>query len=311
MNKKEYIPPAVVEKPEKKLPKPYLITRIGASFLDFLMIFIIFAGFEALTYFTLFEPLGYHALIDEAHQVLSDSHLYSYDSAKGYSTITEAYNEDLTPEENYDVPIVYYYSQDARALQNDRLALYYNEKTTSTYFVEESEGIFARAGNATDDEIRTFLASEYDKAIAFLEDDPVYLNGIQKSFYIVIFSVLINATLATGIIHLLIPMLMKNGQTPFKLVFKLALVDNRDETRAKRWQIVVRFSILISFNIWIPILLFAKFTYFTLIPVFATIIMMSLTKTYSGPHDYFSKTYIVSSRDITIPESQSIIESDS
>lgn len=303
MNKKALpIPTEVVEPPKKSLPKPYLLTRIAASFLDFLLAVFLFVGFEAAVYFTLFDTLGYHRYVAEAQEVLRASPLYVYDTEKGFQTITETYNVQLTPEENYDVPIIEYYTSDARAITDNCLYRYNNSKIVSGLFVEESEGVFVRDGDATDAEIKTFLTGAYDDAVAFLESDPVYVNGVNKSFYIIVFSCLFSATLAMSIIYLLIPLLMKNGQTPFKLVFRLCLVDARDETRVKRRQLVYRFLILLFFNIWIPILLFANFTYFTLIPVFVTVAMMSFSKSFSGPHDYVAKTYIVSARDVVIPE---------
>ncbi|MDD3938553.1 MAG: RDD family protein [Bacilli bacterium] len=298
------------EKSKKNLPKPYLLTRIMASFLDFFLACLLFVGFEATLYFTLFEPLGYHRLMDESQAVLQDSHLYILDDERGLFTITEVYDENLTPEENYDIPLTYYYTNDPRAIADNRLARYHNSKIVSGYFVEEGEGIFVRAEGADDNEVKAFFVSAYDDAIKFLERDPVYLNGVNKTFYIVIFTSLFSATLAMAIIHLLIPLLMKNGQTPFKLVFKLCIADARDDTRVKKGQVVVRFVILLLFNIWVPILLFARFSYFTLIPVFISIILMSLTKTFSGPHDYVAKTYIVSNRDIAIPEHVKVDEGD-
>ncbi|MFA5763019.1 MAG: RDD family protein [Bacilli bacterium] len=292
----------IVEKPKKNLPKPYLLTRISASFLDFLLIIFLFVGFEAALYFSIFEPLGYHRLMDESQQVLRDSHLYIFDEMRGFLSITEAYDENLTPEENYDIPITFFYTNDARAIENNLLEDYSSSKIASGYFVEVSEGVFERTSEATDVLVKTFFVSAYDEAVDFLEEDPVYVNGVEKTFYIVIFTVLFSATLAVSVIQLLIPLLMKNGQTPFKLAFKLCLADARDDTRVKRKQLVIRFVILLSFNIWVPILLFARFSYFTLIPIFVSLVIMSVTKRFSGPHDYVANTYIVSSRDIVIPE---------
>lgn len=308
MNKKDITTTEVVEENKKKLPKPYLLTRISASFLDFLLAVLLFVGFEAALYFSIFEPLGYHQYIDQSQQVLEASHLYVNDANQGYLTITQAYDSEKTPEENYDVPIVYYYSTDERATFDNRLNRYYNSKIASGYFIEESEGVFTRKSDISDETVRIFFVSAYDDAVDFLESDPAYTEGVQKSFYIVIFTSLFSATLAMGVIHLLIPLLLKNGQTPFKLVFKLALADARDDTRVKRKQIVYRFLILLFFNIWVPILLFGRFTFFTLIPIFVSIIMMSLTKSFCGPHDYVAKTYVVSNRDITIPEVKPEVE---
>ena len=309
MNKKEKaITADVVETSKKNLPKPYLLTRISASFLDFLLAVLLFVGFEAAVYFSLFDVLGYHQYVEEAQQVLRESSLYVYDEDKGFLSITETYDEELTPEENYDVPILAYYTSDERAIADNCLLRYNNSKIASGYFVEENEGIYVRVASATDVQVKAFFVTAYDEAVAFLEDDPVYVNGVNKSFYIVVFSSLFSATMAMGIIYLLIPLLMKNGQTPFKLVFRLCLVDSRDETRVKRRQLVYRFLILLFFNIWIPILLFANFTYFTLIPIFVSVAMMSFSKSYSGPHDYVAKTYIVSNRDIVIPEKSAPVD---
>ena len=292
----------IVETPKKNLPKPYLLTRIAASFLDFLLACLLFAGIEAALYFTIFEPLGYHQLMNESQAVLQDSHLYVLDDDKGLLTITEAYDENLSPEENYDVPLTYYYTNDVRAIADNRLVRYHNSKLVSGYFIEESEGVFVRADGADDAEVKAFFVGAYDDAVTFLEADPVYLNGVEKTFYIVIFTSLFSATLGMAIIFLRTPLLNKYGQTPYKLVYKLCLAEARDDTRVKKGQLFIRFIILLSFNIWVPILLFARFSYFTLIPIFISIVLMSLTKTFSGPHDYVARTYIVSNRDIVIPE---------
>lgn len=298
----ENINQEIVEKPKKNLPKPYLLTRISASFLDFLLAVLLFVGLETTLYYTLFGPLGYHHLMDESQEVLRESGLYIFDEEKGFLTITEAYNEELTPEENYNVPITNYYTYDQRAIDDNLLNRYLASKEASSYFVEESEGVYVRAPGVEDETIKPFFVSAYNDAIKFLENDPVYVNGLEKTFYIFIFTSLFSATVAVGVVQLLIPLLMKNGQTPFKLAFKLCLADARDDTRVKKKQLIARFVVLLLFNIWVPILLFARFSYFTLIPIFVTIVLMSLTKTFSAPHDYAASTYIVSNRDIVIPD---------
>ncbi|MFA5481039.1 MAG: hypothetical protein WC282_01460 [Bacilli bacterium] len=51
-----------------------------------------------------------------------------------------------------------------------------------------------------------------------------------------------------------------------------------------------------------PILLYGRFAQLILIPNLITLIMMTVTKSFSGPHDYFSKTYVAANKDLMIPE---------
>lgn len=284
--------------------KPYLLTRMGAALLDFLLIFILFALIETTFYFTIFTPLGYHESIDETRAILLDSHLYVEGEYNKILTITETYNEELTLEENYDVPIVYYYTNDDRAVRSGRLDSYYISKENSGYFDRLENDVFTRKEGVSEEKFEAFFVSSYEKAVAFLEDDPAYLRGVQRSFYIVLFTSLGSITIASLLIHLLVPMISKHGQTPFKFVFKICLIDARDETQVKKWQILVRFFILIFFNIWVPVIIYARFVYATTVPLIVSAITLFVTRTNSSPHDFIAKTYVVSKRDVHIPKTR-------
>lgn len=304
-NKKEpqkNVEQAAEIKPGYNLKKPYLLTRMFSSFLDFILVILIFAGIEAALYYTAFDMFGYSRMMNEAHTVLTDSHLYTFQEGKGYIPLTETYNKEMSPDDNYDIPITYYYTNDSRAISDNLFSKYNTAKLTSGYFQLNEENNQIIRTETDDAKVRVFYELEFSKAASFLEKDPVYYRAVQGTYYIVIFTCLFSVTLASSIIYLFIPLLRKDGETPFQIVFKICLVDGRNDTKVKRKQIVIRFVVLVLFNIWIPFLLYVEFTYFTLIPNLITLIMISVTKSFSGPHDYVSHTYVATKRDIEIPE---------
>lgn len=288
----------------RKLPKPYLLTRMSAALFDFIIVVALFALFQTLMVVGLYQPLGYYTALDEAHVVLSDSNLYVYDHDRGYLTLTQTYDEDKTPTENYDPAITYFYTNDARAIAEDKLTEYYQAKIDSTYFNLGVDEIPVLKDGVDSDELKAFYQTEYSEAVNFLEEDPVYVAGLRRTFYITLFTALGSVTLAAGAVYLLVPLLRRNGDTPMQMLFKLCLADATSDTSVKRRQIVFRFGVLLLFNIWLPILLYARFAYFTLVPIFITLILMSVTRSYRGPHDFASGTYIVSCRDIVIPKTR-------
>lgn len=275
-----------------------------AALIDLIVIGLLFAIIETGLFYTVFHPLGYHQSISEVRTVLAQSSLHVYDETRGYLTITEAYDDTKTAAENYDLPITTYYTTNPRAIATNRLSAYYDAKITSGYFELNDQNIPEVVPTVAESNLKTFYEGEFNKALTFFKQDPVYYSGLQKTFLIIVFTSLFSVTVAAGIIYLLIPLLRRDGETPAQMMFRIALADARDNTRVKRRQIVGRFVILLFFNIWIPILIYAAFSSLILISVVVTIAMMSLSKSFSGPHDYISHSYVVSKRDIMIPASR-------
>lgn len=293
--------PDTIKPSGRQLPKPYLLTRMGAALFDLLIALIIFGGLQTGVFYGLYGPLGYHQAQESARDVLSDSGLYVYDAQRGYLTITETYDDTLTATENYDGPITAYYTVDARAIAANKLSTYYAAKIASGHFELNDEEIPELLPDVSDTALKNFYGAEYGKAIVFLEQDPIYVEGIRQTFFIALFSNLVTITIACSIVYLLVPMLRRNGQTPMQILFKIGLADASSDMRVKRGQIAIRFAILLLFNVWLPILLYARFAYFTLVPVFVTLILMTITRASRGPHDFASNTYVVSLKGIVIP----------
>ncbi|MFA5235400.1 MAG: RDD family protein [Bacilli bacterium] len=292
--------PADVVKP-RSLPKPSLLTRMFVALVDFLLVAALFAGIETALYHTAFEWFGYHTRVDEIHQLMDDSHLYVENDTNGYLTLTEAYVEETDPEGHYDPGIVYFYGHDARALSAGRLQFYYQTKLDSGYFELDEGPNPVALDSVSDEDLLEFFKDAYDSALDFFEDNPIYVSDMRATFYIVVFTSLFSLTLGAAIVYLLVPLVSKKGSTPVQLLFKLGLADARDDTRVKNHQVVLRFLVLLLFNLWLPILLYVEFAYFTLVPNFVTLIMISIVSGFRGPHDLASKTYVIAYKDIEIP----------
>jgi hypothetical protein len=57
------------EKKGYKLPRPYLLKRVFAALIDFVVAFILFMVLEAGEYYTVFNNLGYHTMINEINAI--------------------------------------------------------------------------------------------------------------------------------------------------------------------------------------------------------------------------------------------------
>ncbi len=292
--------PATTAKP-RSLPKPFLLTRMFVALMDFLLVAALFAGLETLLYHTAFGWFGYHDRVDELHDMMADSHLYVANDTNGFLTLKETYVEETNPDDHYDPAIVYYYSHDERAVAAERLDGYYQAKLDSGFF-EMGEGPNPVAtATATPEERLGFYENAYESALSFFSSHPTYVSDMRATFYVVVFTSLFSLTVGAGIVYLAVPLISPNGSTPFQWLFKLGLADARDDTRVKRHQIVLRFLVLLFFNLWAPILLYVEFAYFTLVPNFITLIMISIVSGNRGPHDLASKTYVVAYKNIEIP----------
>lgn len=299
------------EKLGYKLSRPSLMRRIGVGALDFLFVLIIFLGLEVFSYQFIFNSLGYTAMIDEVHEIYEDSHLYKKENHE-YKTIKDTYQDTITPKENYDEALIYFYTQNARAVKENKIKEYNDAKIASTYFeVNSSTNEVVENNRGSTAQYKVFYEIQYSKAVEFLDNDPLIISNSNKTYLIMMFSILINSVIATSIIYLLCPLVIKhNGQTPSQFFFKVGLCDGREDIRVKKSQIVVRYLVLVIFNFVLPILLFSKFSYFTILPILITCGMICFTKINGGFHDYISKTYLVNLKEVTIPTEKIIVVKD-
>jgi len=280
------------EEADNKLPRPSLIKRIGIACLDLLMVFIVFVGSEVLLYHTLFKALHYNEMLDEVQEMYDNSHLFEKTTTSRNESIYNCYDKNKSPEENYEIRITYYYENDERAINANRMEVFEKDKLNSNLYELQGETI-VRKENATDDEIRAFLEKQYKIAETFFKNSDRYIEIINSTARIMSCSYLISITIASAIFYLFIPMLRKEGETLGQMIGKLCIVDSRDNSQVKKWQIFVRYVALYIINFFFPVCMYVLFGSFSLIPTFISLVIMCFTKTNSGPHEYVSYTYVI------------------
>lgn len=294
---------------------PYLITRMGAGLLDLFMIFLFFIVLQTAAFYTLYEPLGYHDALNTAQNVLLDSGLYIVDENNNFLTLVEEYSYDeeevdseiVFLEQYYDVPITKFYAENSEAITANKYDTYLSAKANSTLFILE-DGVYVVKEAAEISELKNFYELHYKSALAFLDKTPLYVINARKVFIISVFSNLGAASLSFSVFYLLIPLFSKYQQTIAQRQFKIGLIDTATSTRASRKQTLLRFIVLIAFNLWVPFLIYARFAYFTVIPVLITLVTIVATKNKQSVHEYASKTMLVSVREQSIPPRKVVIE---
>ena len=272
----------------KNAPKPYLLKRIWAGLLDFILIVLLTIGFQTLTNLIVSNFDSYTNLIVQTHQMYDDSSLYKIDEYGDY--IEYEASDDL------DKVIIAYYTTDSYALSKNKLEDYMNAKKDSMLFEKDSLGNYIVKTNADKESLSLFYQSEYRAAIDYFETNPTYSKLIAKISFINL-SISLNAiTLATAICYLLIPLLRKEGETPSQILLKLCIVDSRNMKQIKKWQIIVRYIIILLFNYFLPVILFLQNGYFVPITIIITVGMMCITKNHISPHDFATQSMVVLKR---------------
>jgi uncharacterized RDD family membrane protein YckC len=290
------------------LPRPNLLKRVFGALIDFVLAFILFMVLEAAEYYTVFNAIGYTAKINEIHELYSDSHLYIYDSAsRTFSELKDNYDDKKSPKDNYDDALIYYFSNDSRCVNDKKLEDYKTAKINSGLFKENTDGTISESSTDTT-KLRLFYENTYISAVAYFRSNPTYISDLNFTYNTIIVSILINGVISLSIFYLVIPLLRKDGETLGYMVFKMGVADARNDTRVKKGQIVVRFLVFMSFNFLVSLGIYTRWSYFTLVPIFITCIMVIATKSNSGLHEYISHTYVVDKKDITIKTNEEKIK---
>ena len=126
--------------------RPALLKRIGAGILDFLFVASLAAGLFAIAYFAILPSVGYQSATSFMINTYETSGLYyPKENNIGFLPLTEKYDDDRTPEQNYDEPISNFYSTNLRAVRENQLEQYVTRKVNSGYFVINDQ-IFHRSG---------------------------------------------------------------------------------------------------------------------------------------------------------------------
>lgn len=276
----------------EQISRPSLMRRIGSGLLDLVFIFVLFALIELLAMGVFFNPLGYFDAKNDIDNVFIESGLYLRQNGLNV-TITNAYDDTKTAEQNYDLPITNYYTNDQRCIDNGMLLQYEQAKLDSGYFVKDEAGNIVVKSGISQETLKEFFQQQYTNALAFLRKDITYVAAVNKTFNITAYSVLIALLISVAVFYFVIPLLHKNGETLGQIICKLCLVDVTKIGKVSKVQVLVRSLVVVVLNFLIPFWIFVFWGSVSTLTILISFAVMCLTKYNQGIHDFLSKSQVV------------------
>lgn len=281
-----------VKKDLEQISRPSLMRRIGSGLLDLLFVLVALVLIELLAAAVLFRPLGYYDAQSNIDAIFAESGLYLRQNGLNV-TLTNAYDDSKSVEENYDVPITAFYADNPRCIESNKLAEYEKSKLDSKYYERNENGAIVRKDNVNENDLKKFYEQEYNKAVNFLGQDPVYVDAVNKTFNIMVYSVLISFIISAGVFYFLIPLLRKDGETLGQIICKICLVDAHNVGRVKKMQVVLRSLVVVVLGFLIPFWIYVFFNHITTLTILINFAMMCLVKYNRGVQDFASFTQVV------------------
>ncbi len=309
----------IKEKEYYTVKKPFLITRYGEALLDAILFLAITVGLFFAGRATLYKPFGHTDAVDFVHSRLAESSLY-VEALEGYyeRTDTRYYDEAISPEDNLEYPILYYYTNVDYPREHKKLENYFVAKNKAsaiwkntnaeTYALPKGSTMeqikawmtahYERAEESTTALAKKWLTEQYDDATYFLEHETAYIAATNKAVYVDYFVVLIAETIAWAIYYVLIPMLL-HGKTVFKVIFRMGLADKDTDLEPKKIQIFVREFVFFVICIVLPttwyFLIGSGIGYLAFIFPLAEVFVCGMrAQSNTAIHDLLSRTYVIS-----------------
>ncbi len=282
--------------------KPNLLKRFACILLDGLMILVVLLGLQLASFFLVLDKLGYRDDQNYIQESIINSHLYKQNEIGNYVAITSLYDSSISPEENFDEAIIYFYSTDLRALEDRKLEEYYSSKINSGLFILEG-GDYVRSTDANDDKVKSFLVKEYKLALKYLQSDPEYVYCSNHSLLLAILSMMACSVISSGIFYLLVPLLTKGHCTIGQMACKLILVNMEDKKEATNKQVVYRYLVLLLTTYILPLSIMLMSTDFAGLPIFINAGVICFTKNNESFHGFFSQTKIINKSGTNMMES--------
>ena len=278
----------------KEAAKPALLKRIGAGLLDFVFAAALAGLLFLFSYFVIFPPLGYQSSSATIINAYEQSGLYLKGEGK-YDTLIDHYDDQKTPEENYDIPITHFYATNARAIADHKLEAYEQHKLNSGLFILDTENSIVRKEDVTSDKIKNYLEVRYEEATSYLFADPEIIDAYQNTRNIMLFSILIIVVISSAVFYFIVPFIDKDGCTFGYLICRLVPVSSVDTLPQNKGKLMLRSFIFVTISFLSPIGLYvlADAITFSFIPIFVNTILISFTNSNSGLHDYGTKTIII------------------
>ncbi len=271
---------------KKEKARPFLLKRIGAGFVDIVFSLILAAGAFVFTYFVVFPHTGYDDAARYVVEAYYESNLF-VQGLSGYEEITGHYDENKTPEENYDVPITMFYTTNERAIQDKKYDEYLLAKLSSNLYVIDEDGKCVRKESVSYLTAKTFLEAEYSKAVSYFDDN----QELQHANYVMAMSMsvalLAVSTFGSAVFFMLVPLIDRRNRTFGYMMFKLIPTDSKLMTPIDKKRNLFRNFIFVSITFISPFtlnLLLNTLT-FSFIPFFVNSAILCFSRFNTGLHD--------------------------
>ena len=282
------------EERKKENARPSLIKRIGIGLLDFVFAAVFAGALFAATYFAVFPKLGYNEASETIVRAYDESHLYHTVNGN-FTLISEDYDSEKTPEENYDEAITLFYKENPRAVAAEKLAQYNNDKINSGYYKLDDNGNYVRTEGTTADVAKSFMEQQYNKAVDFLFEDDTIIDAYLKTYHIMVYSILIIVSISSIAFYIIIPLIDKRKRTLAYMIGKIMPVDSKDMKPVFWDRILLRNLIFIVLTFISPVTLYiwARAITYSFIPFFANTFVLIVTRSNCGIHDYAGHDIVV------------------
>lgn len=282
---------------KKKIPddpaRPNLLKRVASILLDTLIIMVTIVVLYLLSSVTIFHPLNYYKYKDEATQINMNSGLYNEKYGENI-TYLQFYDSKKTPEENLDVPLTKFYSTYEYAVNKNLIESYNKSKLSSGLFEYNSNNEIVRKKDITDSMVKSFLSTQYEKALDILHSNTKYVIATNYTYNVMVATIIFCSMISFTIFFLTVPILSKEHSSIGQKICGLSCVNSEDKTPSTKKQITIRFIIIYLMNGLLPIGLFTLWGFEVMgVPFLIVLIMISFSRTNSGPHEYLSHTKVI------------------
>ena len=145
------------------------------------------------------------------------------------------------------------------------------------------------------DTVKIFLEREYNTAVDYLFTDPEVVHAVNILNYTIPTTILITVCVGCAIFYFAIPLLDKKRRTIGYMVLRIMPVASNDLSTPTRSMIALRslIFVVVDFISLITIGLFLGGTSYSFIPFFLNTVVLCLTHSNSGIHDYATRIVVL------------------
>lgn len=215
------------------------LRRIAAAIVDALLLYAMFFLCSVL-YSELYvkNDAVYQKNADRITEILLESHLYE----KRDGSIKEI-------DDGFDESLTYFYQTYPYVDGPDS---YEDVKKRSGLFIVSADGNYIEREDIEEERFRNFYAKEMEKAVTSLYNFSEYRTLEQYNRKVIDVGAYLSLTVASLIVYLVLPLIIKRGRTIGKWIFRLEVV-SADGKKASVPQMMIRawsFTFLILLSFW-------------------------------------------------------------